>query len=64
MRVVFLTLFEGGCSGQVKLVEGTTMESWIDRNNEYAGVTLDGVNEVASRYFKVDEMVEILAVPK
>ncbi|PYF79597.1 zinc protease [Marinomonas alcarazii] len=47
-----------------QLAEGTTMESWIDRNNEYAGVTLDGVNEVASRYFKVDEMVEILAVPK
>ena len=44
-----------------QLADGTTMVSWIVRNKEYAEASLEKVNAAAGRYFKVDEMIEVIA---
>lgn len=44
-----------------QLYEGVTMESWVERNNAFAAVTVEQVNEVVRRYFDVETMVEVLA---
>jgi len=47
-----------------QLAEGTTMESWIIRNQEYTEAGLEQVNAAARRYFNAAKMVEIIAGPE
>ena len=47
-----------------QLSEGTTMESWIIRNQEYTEAGLEQVNAAARRYFNAAKMVEIIAGPE
>ena len=44
-----------------QLYEGITMQSWVDRNNAFAAVTVDQVNAVMRQYFNLDNFVEVLA---
>lgn len=46
-----------------QLHEGVTMSSWVTRNNAFASVTLEHVNDVIRRYFKTGDIVEIIAEP-
>ncbi|MGO2512937.1 M16 family metallopeptidase [Marinomonas polaris] len=46
-----------------QLAEGTKMETWAVRNKAYAEASLEKVNAAARRYFKANEMVEIIATP-
>ena len=41
------------------LYDEVTLESWVERNHAYAGLTLEQVNAVARRYLKAADMVEI-----
>ncbi len=44
-----------------QLYEDSTMQSWVERNNAFAAVTLEQVNRVVGKYFDAAKMVEILA---
>lgn len=44
-----------------QLYEGITMQSWVERNNAFATVTVGQVNAVMLRYFSPDNFVEVLA---
>ena len=44
-----------------QLYEGSTMQSWVDRNNAFAAVTREEVNAVVRKYLNAERMVEILA---
>lgn len=44
-----------------QLYEGTTMESWIKRNQDFSGVTLEQVNAAIRSNFSLDGFVEVLA---
>lgn len=44
-----------------QLYEGSTMQSWVERNDAFAAVNLEQVNAVMRRYWDAEKMVEILA---
>ncbi|WP_296216687.1 M16 family metallopeptidase [Pseudomonas sp. UBA2684] len=44
-----------------QLYEGVTMQSWVERNDAFAAVTVAQVNAVMRRYFNLDNFVEVLA---
>ena len=45
-------------TGQLR--EDITMESWVERNNAFADLTLEQVNAVARKYLKTEEWVEVV----
>lgn len=45
-------------TGQLR--EDITMESWVERNNAFADLTLEQVNAVARKYLKAEEWVEVV----
>ncbi|MCY1268883.1 coenzyme PQQ biosynthesis protein PqqF [compost metagenome] len=44
-----------------QLYEGVTLQSWVERNNAFAAVTVEQVNAVMRKYFSLDSFVEVLA---